>query len=651
MKDDVKEALTTLRRVYGPDRYISPADLRRELDGMDMARRAWERMQDAAPADPTPSAPQRPAPPPGDASSAYVLDALGRVSDDDTFEEPVTPQERDFATREEIHGIRESAYVRHCRNRAGDVMDAKAYEESAAAREQLADDTLTMAFKLQSVGRRAFADPAAPVAMIVCPLTGRFHVMPNVAARKIFPTVAAAKRAKTVLALELLLSRPEHEHDLFWTFTMGTRPTVDRLRAAFRALHRKLSKLNAEPFMREAGASFIFRTSEVGSLTKWVRKDTGEHVHILDRERAGDKKWWRIQPADRLRKSEKVWIRRKDLREAEHRDESGAFTYHPHAHCLMHLERKIDDARMATLTGQIRDWWGSAWCGLAGGIRKVREVTKYCAKPADLRLLSGHELAALDDALLRLHLVQPMGELRDQIRARREACLIIKRETRIVGEGCDRRPEKVLVVLPDWNARKKRRYQFGLKEAERIAARAKADPRAVPAEMLDHAKKLLRAETRRKIREETARLRAEFDANFSDAKPTQGDLFAPPTQNAEKPTENAQEPAPGTRPVIRNRVVARLSPAPYFDQVSTPALLVWNFDGSAEALAEIQARPFVAEVIAATRERVARARASLVSVHTSPVTVRDPRPGFLPGLCRRDAWPPPPVPDPVIVAN
>lgn len=499
-----------------------------------------------------------------------AIDELGRIIEVGDADEQLSVPSASAVQVEELHEFRESTYVRHCRNRAGEVITEEAFQKGRAAREQLREDTLDIAFKLESAGRRAFADPKSPVAFIVCPETGRFHILPSVLGRKIFPTVAAAKRARLVAALELLLRTKEHKHDLFLTFSWGKRCLVGQLRDVFRALHRRLSKLNAEPFMKHFGAKFIFRASEIGSLTD----DAG----------------------------------------AEVRDDLGRILYHPHAHVLMHLERFLPRPQMAALTRKIGQFWGGAWWGIDGAIEKVREACKYTAKPADLRRLSGPELVALDDALFRLHLVQPLGALRDQIRARRESCLTVKRERRAVFADGKREMKTVPVVIPDWNARKRHR---------------RPDPAAAE---------------RVKRRAERALLAASIKTAgvvFDGEREIQGDLFAK-TRPAEPPVPppEPQGDAKG-RPVMRNRIVARLSPAPYFDRVVAPALLIWNFD--AEGLEEIRNLPFVRPALEAVRERIAAARREAyrpargqVSVHTSPVTVQ-PR---LPALCRSDAWAP-----------
>lgn len=508
-----------------------------------------------------------------------------------------------LAELEQINGLRESTYVRHCRNRAGEVISEDAFTRSRDGRAQLEEDTIELALRLEAAGRPALG--SGPQAWIVDPISGDARPLVNVRKRAILPTAAAEKRAPVIAALELLLRRRDHKFDLFCTFTGGRRVPLKtatyglEVRTALQDLHRKLSKLNAQPFMRRAKASIIFRSSELGGLFD----DTGR----------------------------------------ENRDAEGNWTLHTHAHCLIHFERFLPKKQMKAWTHAVWDFWGAHW-SIDGALEKVREACKYVVKPGEQKHLNPAELAALDAALFRLHRVQPLGELREQIRARRESCLTVKRERRAQrGDGGERASELVPVVLPDWNARKANRVRTPPeRRANGATVRAITPPNAPNAGAI------------------TTPSEANAGAfNAPDGATVQGDLlrwspelraYAPPI------TPNAPETprrSPPQRPPItfRNRVVARLSPAPYFDRVTTPGLLVWS--DQRPDLEAIRALPFVSQIVEAVGAQVRDARASLtradtraracVSVHTNPVTVRadpggPPRTPMLPALCKPQAW-------------
>lgn len=189
------------------------------------------------------------------------------------------------------------------------------------------------------------------------------------------PSIAQQKRAFTLRHLEYWLHR--HPHSRFWTFTCGERCTVSELRPRFQALHRKISKLNAEPFMSTLGVEIVFRASETGSLTD----DEGREV----------------------------------------KDPSGAWLYHPHAHCIVEMTKgRIRPEKWRGLLQAVKSFWKDHW-DEGRKIDSVREVAKYPMKPADTNRLSEKDAAALYHAMRRLHLVQPLGSLKEQIKETRKA--------------------------------------------------------------------------------------------------------------------------------------------------------------------------------------------------------------------------------------
>jgi hypothetical protein len=528
-----------------------------------------------------------------------ALDALGHVVEVGDADEELTeihPSDRHI---ESINSIRESTYVRHCRNRAGEVISEEAFVKSKEARERLQDSTLDMAFKMRSAGRDPFARADTPTGFIVCPFTGRFHVMAKVKARAIFPTVAAAKRAKMIAALELILRQGRHKYDLMCTFTGGQRVPLEpayhgpclpqkikvcglsfkiemgkagwKVRLAIRVIQRRISKLQGEEFMKAFGAQFIFRSSELGSLV----------------DQCGNVK----------------------------RDENGYLTVHPHAHAILHLDRYLGGNRMAALTRRIGAYWGHHW-DVGKALENVREACKYPFKPGETDKLTGEEICHLDDALFRLHRVQPLGELREQIAARRESVLTVKRERRMV-RSKDGKPKSAVVpvVISDWNGRKPDRKKKAKPVSDRCNLEAKQNQRnyAGCEQALD--RMLTPAEARELGRVGVGETRELIKREASNA----GTGLESPETTLPWSQRVAGETSPSP---VANRIVARLSPAPYFDRVSRPALMVWNYDGNFRALRN---QPFVMPALVAVARQV-RAGAKSLSVHTSPVTVRGSQP-------------------------
>ena len=517
------------------------------------------------------------------------LDALADI-------EAQLAAQREFEASESIHAIRESTYIRHVKNRAGKVVSQEAADKARESRAQLDEDTVDMALKLESVGRASFG--SGPQAWIVAPISGHVKPLVNVRKRAIFPSAAAQKRAPMVNALELLLRRKEHRFDQFCTFTSGQRVPLKvetegaEVREGLAALHRKISKLNGQRFMKEYGARIIFRASELGGL---IDEKTGE-----------------------LKK-----------------DAEGNWTLHLHAHCLINFKRFLSRRDMAAWTKAVWRFWKDRW-SIDGAIEKVREACKYCVKPAEQRMLSPMELKALDTALFKLHRVQALGQLREHIRYRRENCLTVKREERVIRQNGKAVVVSLPVVLPDWNARKRNRLTTA--EQQERAKRNKARREAEKTRL-------------------AAVERGSLCEPFGPENPRQAEMLRWDTETAIEAVLTAQEPprkrlAPPERimprrprAVFKNRIAARLSPAPYFGRVAEPALFVWSDERPDVSL--LRREPLVAEIVAAASPLIAAAKAAIareprvsVSVHTSPVTVHadPPRTAVFPALMRPETW-------------
>jgi hypothetical protein len=179
----------------------------------------------------------------------------------------------------------------------------------------------------------------------------------------------------------------------FWTFTTGKRVLIHRLGARIKWLHRRISELNAEPFMIEAGIRIVFRATEFGTL----ETDTPDNP-AQDGETGGS-----IEGAGPGR-----W-------------------YHPHAHCIVWLSKgKLPAWQWSALLERVWKFWHHNW-DEGARIRNMREAVKYVVKPGDMVRLAEEcpkELVRLSEVLFRKKLVQPMAELALQMRAADRAGLI-----------------------------------------------------------------------------------------------------------------------------------------------------------------------------------------------------------------------------------
>ncbi len=210
------------------------------------------------------------------------------------------------------------------------------------------------------------------------------------------PYVAAMARASKLAAVEYFLAFHEPWRYRMWTFTSGERCKVDQVPIRCRWMFRRLSKLNAKLKKHFPGVEIVFRATEFGSLESEKKGSGGE-----------------IQ-----RRGRHVF-------------------YHPHCHCILYVSRPfMSEGMWDLLIDYVHGFWrrnGEKIHWDAGNlIRNARELVKYVSKPGDMCWLAEHrpdELGKLYNALEGMRLLEPMGELRRQIRAREQAGLTLARRT------------------------------------------------------------------------------------------------------------------------------------------------------------------------------------------------------------------------------
>ena len=209
------------------------------------------------------------------------------------------------------------------------------------------------------------------------------------------PAVAAQVRSAKLAALEFFMQK--NPFCRFWTFTSGRRVGLDGLRSRIEWLHRRLNALN-KFLRRHYSVEIVFRSTELGTV------EFDDAGNILAENRSG-----RIET-----------------------DASGNPLFHPHAHCVVQsLRGFIPPAEWSKMFEDIWDFWRDDdgqqlnWDGgrkgKSGVIRNARECCKYVTKPGDMLRLSGDNLRKTEEALHGLKLVQPLGELKREIAARKAA--------------------------------------------------------------------------------------------------------------------------------------------------------------------------------------------------------------------------------------
>lgn len=281
----------------------------------------------------------------------------------------------------------ERTYLRIVQQESGREISQEAYERKKAERDLLMAQSLHIADTLEAVGVRAYGNSKLIMLGLLSGIEEPLVDFRNIV---FIPAVAKRKRNKVLGDLEFFIQN--HPFSRMWVFTSGARCPIRSVSARIREVHRKISKLNAKPFMKAAGVSIVFRATELGSLQRT----------------------------------------------------EGVPTFHIHCHAIIHLERKLDRQGWSHLLGNVREWWQFHFSD-AKRIQMAREACKYVVKPGDLLDLTGEELKDLYDQLFKLHLVQALGSLKDQRRNREEANVRFHRVTTPLGSQ--------LETIPNWNTR------------------------------------------------------------------------------------------------------------------------------------------------------------------------------------------------------
>lgn len=522
---------------------------------------------------------------------------------------------------------RHSAFVWHCKNRAGEIVPQETKDAGDRAQAELRENTFDLAYKLAAAGVPAFLPKTAPRASIVDPETEQRIDLAPVRRLNFFPTVAKQRRDPVVKQLEAFCER---QRCRMATFTAGAlcfvRGAGAELRARVEIFQRRLSRLNDSALFRAHGAQMQFRGTEFGTvrLACPVPREPGT--------------------------------------------EGGIPLVHIHAHVVYSLAHQLSPRRWRRFLAKVKNVWRFHW-GENGKLENIREAVKYPIKPHDTEHLEPRHVRAIHEATKGLHLVQPLGAFREEIAARRESALKLRRER-------DAAKRLRLCARPDWNAHvgrltaaeksaratyraqeRKRGLSVCLKAARLVNAAAglrlvaaliargacawgklirgggmKAGPPLLALAAADNARR--------------ARLVAVLFAQASRCDVLAAALLAfNPRPFAERRLSGVRQlqesdRAQRSRRPMTNRVCARLAPAPYFDRILRPAILVWNFTGDYSA---VRAEPFVREYLDAVRPQIRRAEdelrrsSSFLKVHTSHTTAGDA--GGAPGLLETaEAW-------------
>ena len=261
---------------------------------------------------------------------------------------------------------------------SGDVQDIDKWQEGQILHQKLLSQSHWVAQQLEEEGVEAYNEQDLTLVGLH---SRQAKKIPNFRNINFIPYVARKNRKKQCKDLNYYL---EHNRNCrLWTITTGARCNAEDLEARVRILHRRISRLNSEPWMKQAGASFVFRATEFGEVAPIGSTD---------------------------------------------------LSFHPHCHALLKLERILPKAEWSNLLSAIRAYLG-AYSQDNGRIQNPRELVKYCVKPSDLEHLSSAQIRLLFETTQGLRLcesLQGFRKLRSQIREEKLKVVLRKGSHRLV---------------------------------------------------------------------------------------------------------------------------------------------------------------------------------------------------------------------------
>lgn len=290
--------------------------------------------------------------------------------------------------------FQEKLYIDNNIDEIGRCHDPDKWEDNAEKRKHLADQTKSLAFKLNEGyqvhglgwSRRVNLNPYQYQDLYIFGLHSKqFKKLDGYKNINFLPSVAQKNRSSKTKEMELFLKH--NKNSRMWTFTAGVRCNLRQLKAKCKWMHRKLSKLNDQPFMKNLGARFVFRATEFGELASIGQDD---------------------------------------------------ISLHPHMHAMMHLQRYLSPNDWSYLLARIQAFWG-VYCKDCGKIRNSRELVKYCVKPSDLDGLNNEQLIKLYNETNGLRLWESLRDFRKMRRTIRE-----EKQKVVMRKGIPR-------LVPNWN--------------------------------------------------------------------------------------------------------------------------------------------------------------------------------------------------------
>jgi hypothetical protein len=237
---------------------------------------------------------------------------------------------------------------------SGDLQDTDAWQKGQKQRQHLTEQTHNICKQLEDHGIEAYQDQDLTIFGLHSKSFKKVDPFRNIC---FLPSVAQKNRAKTLKTLEFFLQKYPNARTC--VLTSGTRCGLEELPSRVRWMHRKVSRCNSMKWMKEAGARFIFRSTELGEIAP-VGRD---------------------------------------------------ISCHPHTHLVFILDKYLTREKWSQLLSNMHAFFGTHFED-CGKLKNPRELVKYCVKPGDFQYLESFHVANLYHATKGIRLVESLKDLR-----------------------------------------------------------------------------------------------------------------------------------------------------------------------------------------------------------------------------------------------
>lgn len=238
----------------------------------------------------------------------------------------------------------------------GVEMHPDTWLDSRAKRQRILDQTHDLAWKLEVGGWETKRNDPVPI-WVVGLCSGEIEEVVPWRNTNFLPAVAAMNRSGQLKSLGYYLDQGNRVR--YQVMTNGDRCRVEDLRERLKDLHRRVSRLAADPALKSWGIEVVCRVTEITA-----------------------------------------------------KRQAGVITYHPHANVFVKFKRFLG-ADWEKYLALARAYMGDHWVKDCKELKDPAEAIKYPVKPTELDELTSDELVSLARAMFGLKIFQPMGGFSD----------------------------------------------------------------------------------------------------------------------------------------------------------------------------------------------------------------------------------------------